>query len=458
MSEHDTSDHDTTATDTLLKRAQQAVEMARAAGANDAWATAVQDRRLSYAFRDGQPETVSDSTKRGLELKLYVDGRYGVYSTTDLREARLRDFIREAVPLTRQLQADPQRRITPPALFPTASSDGLQLVDPRIAGLTREQRLAWCRELEAVVRGEPTLISTICSVEDGRKLVADASSNGFSGAYGKTSVGFFQQVSLRDTGPGETGGGSERRAEGDDGAACLYLDDLPSTARIGERTLARARARLGSRQGPTMKGTLVVEPRAAMRLVSDLLAPATAGNISQGQSFWPKLMEAPAFSDRLTIIDDPLRPRGLESHPYDREGIAARPLTLIERGVPKAVYADTYYAAKTGLPVTTGDASNQIVQPGERALAEIIRAVGDGVLVTEWAGGNADPTSGAFSQGLNGHIIRGGEIAEPVVGMIVTGNLKTLFASLVEVGNDPFPYTALRTPTLVFEGVQFSGA
>lgn len=442
------SEIDTTATETLLKRAQQAVEMARAAGANEAWATAVQDRRLSYAFRDGKPETVSDSTKRGLELKLYVDGRYGVYSTTDLR-----DFIAEAVPLTRQLQADPQRRITPPALFPTAAA-ALQLVDPRIAELTREQRLAWCRELEAVVRGEPTLISTLCSIEDGQKVVADASSNGFSGTYGKTSVGFFQQISLRDRGPG----GSERRAEGDDGAACLHLDDLPSTARIGEQTLARARARLGSRQGPTMKGTLVVEPRAARQLVGDLLAPAKAGNVSQGQSFWPKLMETQAFSDKLTIIDDPLRPRGLESRPYDREGIAARPLTLIERGAPKAIYADTYYAAKTGLPVTTGDSSNQIVQPGERALAEIIRAVGDGVLVTDWAGGNADPTTGAFSQGLNGHIIRGGEIAEPVVGMIVTGNLKTLFASLVEVGNDPFPYTALRTPTLVFEGVQFSGA
>lgn len=451
------SDHDTTATETLLKRAQQAVEMARAAGADDAWATAVQDRSVSYAFRDGKPETVSDATKRGLVLKLYADDRYGVYSTTDLREAHLRDFIREAVPLTRQLQADPQRRITPPALFPTASADALQLVDPRIAAIGREQRLAWCRELDAAVRAEPTLISASSSVEDEQKIVADASSNGFSGTYGKTSVGFGLQLSLRDRGPGGSGGGSERRAEGGDGAGCLHLEDLPNAARIGEQALARARARLGSRQGPTMKGTLVVESRAAMQLVSDLLAPAKAGNISQGQSFWPRLMGTPAFSAKLTILDDPLRPRGLASRPYDSEGIAARRLTLIEGGVPKAVYADTYYAAKTGLPVTTGEPSNQIVQPGTRGLAEIIRAVGDGVLVTAWAGGNADPTTGAFSQGLNGHLIRGGEIAEPVVGMIVTGNLKTLFASLVEIGNDPFPYAALLTPTLVFEGVQFSG-
>lgn len=262
-------------------------------------------------------------------------------------------------------------------------------------------------------------------------------------------------LSLRDTGQA---GDSERRAEGHDVAICLRLDDLPSAADLAGQALARARARLGSRQGPTTQGTMVVEARAAMPLLQYLLAPATAASIQQGQSFWPMLMDTPAFSPKLSILDDPLRIRGLASRPYDKEGIAARPLTLIEQGRPKAVYADTYYGGKAGLPITTGESSNQIVQPGERGLAELIRAAGDGVLVTDWAGGNADPTTGEFSQGLTGHIIRGGEIAEPVVGMIVTGSLPKLFASLVEVGNDPYPYAALLTPTLVFENVQFSGA
>ena len=393
-------------------------------------------------------------------MKLYCAGRYAVYSTTDLREPRLRDFIREAVPLTRQLQADPQRRITPPALFPGAGGEraaaDLQLVDPRVAGLDREQRLAWCRELDALVRAEPRLISAASSVDDSQLRVASASSNGFSGTYGKTTVGLGVQLSLRDSGDGQ--GASERRAEGGDGAGCLHLADLPPPARIAEQALARARARLGSRQGPTTKATMVVEARAAIQLLNDLLAPAKAAGIQQGQSFWPGLMNTPAFSNKLSIVDDPLRVRGLASRPYDHEGIAARPLILIAQGQPKAVYADTYYGGKAALPITTGEPSNQIVQLGERGLAEIVRAVGDGVLVTGWAGGNADPTTGEFSQGLNGHLIRNGEIAEPVVGMIVTGNLRTLFANLVEVGNDPFLYASLLTPTLVFENVQFSGA
>jgi PmbA protein len=457
MSEQNTSTQSgETASETLLERARQAVELARAAGAADAWATASEQRHTSLALRDGKPETVSEATTRSVEIRLYVDGRYGVYSTTDLREPRLRDFIREAVPLTRKLQADPDRRITPPDLFPSPAGPDLQLLDGAVSRLESGQRLDWCRAMDAAAREEPRLISAGSRVEDGQVQTASASSNGFSGAYASTNVGLVSILSLRDAGAG--GSASERRAEGMDFAVCLHLSDLPDARRIAEGALARARARLGSRQGPTIKTTLVVESRAANSLIKDLLAPATAANIQQGQSFWPALMERPAFSDKLSIVDDPLRPRGLESRPYDREGIAARRLTLIERGVPKAVYADAYYGAKARLPITTGQSSNQIVQPGTRGLAELVRAVGDGILVTGWAGGNADPTTGAFSQGLNGHLIRNGEIAEPVVGMIVTGSLPGLFASLVEVGNDPFPYDSLLTPSLVFENVQFSGA
>jgi len=42
--------------------------------------------------------------------------------------------------------------------------------------------------------------------------------------------------------------------------------------------------------------------------------------------------------------------------------------------------------------------------------------------------------------------------------MNVTGNLATLFAGLVAVGNDPWMPSSTLVPTLVFEGVQFSGA
>lgn len=300
------------AAEALLARARQAVEMARAAGADDAWATAVEKRSVSLQLRDGKPETVSDATTRTLEIKLYTGGRYGVYSTTDLREPRLRDFIREAVPLTRQLQADPDRRITPPALFATDNRGGdtgaaLQLQDPAIARLDSAQRLAWCREMDALVHAEPRLISATSTAADSQVQVASASSNGFGRSYGKTSTSLGVDLSLRDQGTG---------AQQSERAACLHLADLPSAKAIAEGALARARARLGGRQGPTIKTTMLVESRAAIALLQYLLAPATAANIQQGRSFWPALIDTLAFSDKLSIVDDPLRPLGNDPFPY----------------------------------------------------------------------------------------------------------------------------------------------
>ncbi|MEQ9076703.1 MAG: metallopeptidase TldD-related protein, partial [Sandaracinaceae bacterium] len=139
-------------------------------------------------------------------------------------------------------------------------------------------------------------------------------------------------------------------------------------------------------------------------------------------------------------------------------GIAARRLPIVEGGALSNLFVDTYYGRKTELPPTTAGASNLVVAPGERGLAELVRDVEEGYLVTAWLGGNSDGTTGDFSLGVRGHTLSGGRIGGPVQEMNVTGNLLSLFASLVEVGDDPWPYSSRQVPTLVFEGVQFSGA
>jgi PmbA protein len=77
--------------------------------------------------------------------------------------------------------------------------------------------------------------------------------------------------------------------------------------------------------------------------------------------------------------------------------------------------------------------------------------------VTGFLGGNSNATTGDFSLGVQGWRVRGGRRAEPVGEMNVSGNQLELWRRLAAVGNDPYPYSASRTPTLVFEGVQFAG-
>jgi len=165
-----------------------------------------------------------------------------------------------------------------------------------------------------------------------------------------------------------------------------------------------------------------------------------------------------AFSDKLSIVDDPLIPRGFGSRHFDEEGISAKYVPIVEQGEVRNLYVDTYHGRKTGMKPTTGTPSNRVIDPGEQSLDELLAAVGDGVYVTSWLGGNADSTTGDYSLGLRGHMIENGKIGRPVGEMNVTGNLRDLFSRLEMVGNDVYPYSATLSPSLVFGGVDFSGA
>lgn len=433
----------------LLQSASAAVDIAKKAGANDAWASVSRDRSVSYVFRDGKIEKVEDSTSRGLGISLYVDGRYSTHSTTDLRPDRLKTFVEDAVALTRALQPDPQRKIPDPALFKDRPTLDLERTDPAVGALTREQRETWLAEMDARAHGDPRVISAESNLYSGETRGASASSNGFRGTWESSYAGFGGSVTVRE--------GEDKRPEGSAHSVGRFVSSLPEPTKVAELALQRALGRLGSKKGPTVRTTMVVDPEAAVSLISRALGPANAASIQQGRSFYTGKVGTQLFGDKLTITDDPLIPRGLGSRHFDGEGISAKRLPVIEAGVVRNLYVDTYYGRKLGLAPTTGSGSNRVIGLGSKNLAELIAEAGTGLYVTNWLGGNSDPTTGDFSLGLRGHLIEGGKIGAPVGEMNVTGNLAAIFKSLIAVGNDPYPYSSLRAPTLVFENVQFSG-
>ncbi len=433
--------------DQLLATAAAAVEAARRAGAKDAWATATRSRNVGFELRNGKLEKVEDSTSRELSIRLYVDGRYSAHSTTDLRADQVQAFVENGVAITRALEPDPHRRLADRALFPRRLP-ALELEDARVGKLDRDTRLAWLREMNERVAGAPKVISATSSVGDGTSIVAAASSNGFHHAYETTHVGYSTGITLDD---------GDRRPEDWMGAWTRHVDALPPVAGIADEALRLARARLGMTKGPTRKTTMVVDARAAAAIVGRLLGPATAGAVQQERSFWRGKLGKPMVSKLLSVVDDPLIPRGLGSRPFDGEGLAAARLPLIEAGAFRNLYVDTYYGSKLGARPTTGSGSNRVVALGTRGRDALIAAAKDGIYVPSWLGGNMDGTTGDFSLGARGHLIEGGAIGAPCGEMNVTGNIVELFARLVEVGDDPWKYSSTLAPTLVFEGVQFSG-
>ena len=436
--------------DQLLKQAQDAVQLALDTGADDAVAGVSTGRSLEFQWRDGRLEKVQEDTAHSLGISLYVDGRYSGHSTNDLDPVRLREFLSEAVAITRLLEPDPYRLITPPELYAGRKDVDLDRVDASLVKLTREERVAWCRDLADAASDHADVLSATSGVMDSHAFSARASSNGFEGVTERTSVYYGAEVTMSE--------GEHKRPEAYRWVGSTHLEGLPSPAATGAEALRRVLCRIGATKIPSSRTKMIVDREAGSSLLGRIFGAMSAGAIQQKQSFLADKLGQAIASPVLTLRDRPFRPRSLASRLWDGEGIATKDRDLIVDGVVEMFFVDTYYGRKLGWEPTTGGTSNVVFDHGERDLDAIVADTADGIYVTSWLGGNANMTTGDFSFGVRGHAVRGGALAEPVSEMNVTGNYAQLLEQLVEVGNDPLPWSTFRTPTLLFDGIQFSGS
>jgi PmbA protein len=280
--------------------------------------------------------------------------------------------------------------------------------------------------------------------------VARVHSNGFRGSRADTAFWTYASVTVKD----EDG----RRPSDWSAAGVRFISELPPAAEEGRRAAERALARIGSKKGESAVMAMAVDGRAAGRLIGALRGPLSGQALQQKRSFLEGKRGGQVASELFTVVDDPLIVKGFGSRLFDGEGIAAKPIPIVEAGVLRNYYIDTYYGRKLGMPPTTEGPSNLSWKLGERSQARLLADMKDGILVTGFIGGNSNATTGDYSFGVVGFRVRGGAVAEPVAEMNVSGNMTELMMRLVAVGNDPYPYSSMRTPTLVFEGVQFAGS
>jgi PmbA protein len=438
--------------DALERAAAAAIDGARCRSVPDARAIASRSRSVSVTYRQGRPDRVEESARRGLTLYLYDGGRYSVCETNDLREEALERFLDAAVALARATTPDPFREITDPAHYAGRLELDLGTYDPAIAALTATDRhdLAARAEAAVLAAAGDKAVAAEAGFEDEEAQLYQVHSNGFAAGKEGTHFGIFAEVSLADAG--------DRRPSGSELATTRSFATLPSAEAIGSGAAERARLKLGAAPTDTAVLPMIVENRAVGRLLGKLLSALGGRALQQEQSFLKGALGSRVGSDALDVADDPFIVGGAGSRLFDGEGIAARPRPLFTRGVLAGYCLDTYYAKKLGAQPTSGSSSNIVVTPGGKSLAELMRDVGRGALVRGFVGGNSNPTTGDFSLGVYGTLIENGAPTRAFAEMNISGNHKELWHRLAAVGNDPWPYGALRSPSLVFDAVQLSGA
>jgi PmbA protein len=198
------------------------------------------------------------------------------------------------------------------------------------------------------------------------------------------------------------------------------------------------------------------------------LAGAVNGSaVARKTSFLKDKLGQRLFAPGIRIIDDPLRKRGLRSRPFDGEGVAPRPLAIVDDGVLKSWLLDSATARELSL-TTTGHAhrgasstpspgpTNLYLEAGAQSADGLIADIADGFYVTELIGMGVNQVTGDYSRGAGGFWIENGQRTFPVSEVTIAGNLLDMYRGLTPANNLEFRY-GTNAPTVRLEGLTVAG-
>lgn len=433
-----------------IELAKWAVDYCLKSGADESGIAISNSRDIEIQFRDKKLEKLQESVQNSLNLQIYVNHKYSSHSTSDLRKDELKKFIEEAVSATKYLSEDQFRSLPDTKLYPTKLDLDLKIKDKQYDNIESDERVKIASEIEKEAMSvSDKVISTTSGYYDTYYENVRIHSNGFEAESSGTVFSAGAEVTANDEGGG--------RPEDWFYASTHFNNEIPSPEILGKEAAKRALRKIGQKKIESGNYMMLLENRTSARLLSVFSGAITARAIQQKSSFLDGMLDKKIASEKLTVIDNPFLEKGMGSRLFDGEGIAANKRVIIDKGILKCYLIDNYYGKKLGWEPNGGSVSNVVLEYGGKSFEELLKTIDKGIIITDFIGGNSNSTTGDFSFGIVGLYVEKGQIIKPVNEMNISGNSKEVWNQLIEVGNDPYVYSSWRMPSLLFDGIQFSG-
>jgi PmbA protein len=442
---------------TLAELAERVARLAEARGADAAEVRATSGRDLSARVRGGSVEALETSRHRSVALRLFREGRVALGATSDLSQRGLEGLVDDALALADLAEADPRARpLEQPSAPGTVDASTLDLHDASVDALEVGDLVEAARDLERAVRMDGVRAED-ATASASRAASALVLSSGFAAGYTGT-VSSLEVAALAER-------AGERRQRARVASLARHREDLPLPEALGRRAATRAAGKLGTRPLASCEAPVVFHPEIAAELlelfVTTLLGTAIRpSDTAQG---------ARVASGAVTIVDDPLVPRGLGSRPFDGEGAPSEAHRLVAAGLLETVLCDRATARALGRRPTASarrtpsgglevSASNVTLLASTVRAEDLLRSTARGLYVTETLGLGFDPHTRRLSRAVSGYWIDGGELAFPVNEVVLSLDLHELFRRVDAVGDDPQRTQTVTAPTLRVAQVPLIGS
>ena len=429
--------------------AESLVERGLAAGATNADALYIGERSSSVQVRLGELEGVGRSEGEEIGLRLFAGQRSATAASSDLAEEALKLLVERCLAMAREAPEDEFAGLAPEDLLQRGDFPALDSCDPRepMPEELRERALAAENAARAVER---VTNSSGAGASASGSAIALATSGGFSGAYQTSNHGCSASVLAGE-------GATMQRDYAWHSAR--HLDDLEAAETIGFRAGNRAVSRLKPGRPKPGKYPVLFDPRVSSSLLGHFTGAINGASVACKTSFLQDKLGEQIFAKGVTIIDDPLRQRGLRSRPFDGEGVRVSRQALVADGILTSWIAESASARQLGITPTghaargVGGApgaspSNLYMEPGARSRDELLAAFPEALLVIELIGQGVNGVTGDYSRGAVGFMVRNGQIAEPVAEITIASNLIQMFATL-EPGRDLELRHGIDAPTIL---------
>lgn len=435
------------------ERVQDAIGRALKAGADAADAVLSTGESLSVSVRLGVLEDVGRAEHEELGLRVFCGARSASISATDLSAVSLDALAERAIAMAREAPEDEWAGLAPADRLlkgnvPDLDLDDGELGDPAVLKARALDAEDAARAVPGVTNSEGGGASA------GRSIWALATSHGFTGAYATTGHSVSASVLAGAAGAMERDYAHH---------SARHVRHLESPAQVGRRAGERAVARLnpGGINGGAMP--VILDPRVGAGLLGHLSGAISGSAITRKTSFLLDALGTQVFARGIRILDDPHRPHGLRSRPFDGEGLPVSPLALIEDGMLETWLLDSAAARQLGLEPTghasrgiggapSAAPSNLYMENGHVPTETLISDIDYGVYVTELIGQGVNLVTGDYSRGAAGFLIEHGEITRPVSEITIAGTLQSMFRELVPANDLEFRY-GINVPTLRIEGM-----
>jgi len=429
--------------------AESLVERGMAAGATAADALYAGSRSSSVQVRLGEIDSLGASEGEQVGLRLFVGQRSATVASSDLSDEALATLIERCLAMATDAPEDPYAGLAPSELLQRGALPPLDSADT--AELDPAELRARALEAEkAALAVDGVTNSSGVGASASASTIALATSGGFSGAYRTTGHGLSAVVLAGE-------GTAMQRDYASQSAR--FLEDLDTPAEIGRLAGERAVRRLNPSRPKPGRYPILFDPRVSSTLLGHFVGAISGSSIARKTSFLQGKLRQQIFAPGVTIVDDPLRPRGLRSRPFDGEGVQVDRRELVSNGTLNQWIAESASARQLGIEPTghaargaggapSASPSNLYIDPGARSRAELLAAFPEAVLIIELIGQGVNGVTGDYSRGAVGFMVRGGEIAEPVLEITIASNLIDMFATM-EPASDLEFRRGIDAPTLL---------